>query len=468
MVEHVRSWWLQDVLSERPAEPEVLQSDLYTDVCIVGGGFTGLWTALHIKEQDPSVDVTIIEKDICGGGASGRNGGFCMTWMSKATGILPLAGGQEGVRLLRAFEDGVKTIGQFCLDHDIDAAFRHDGWLWTATNSAQLDSWRMTVELLDRYGLHPFEELSQEELMRRSGSKEHLAGVFEAGVASVHPAKLSRGLARVAKSKGIRIHEGTAMLELLRDTQPGVRTPNATVRATTVVLALNAWAHELPEFRRSILPVAPDAIMTEPVPDLLQDLGYDNGMVISDSRLQVDYYRTTVDGRITLGKSGGMIPFAGRVGERFDTPSPRVDQVRNRLSTLYPRLRDVPIAAAWRGPASRTVTGMPFFGHLPACQRIIYGHGYNGNGVGPSYTGGKILASLALELNDEWSNTPLVMHRKPKAFLPPEPIRYLGAQVVRAAIERRTRIEDGANKADWITRTLADLNPGGLTPSGGD
>ena len=163
------------------------------------------------------------------------------------------------------------------------------------------------------------------------------------------------------------------MLELLRDTQPGVRTPNATVRATTVVLALNAWAHELPEFRRSILPVAPDAIMTEPIPDLLQDLGYDNGMVISDSRLQVDYYRTTVDGRITLGKSGGMIPFAGRVGERFDTPSPRVDQVRNRLSTLYPRLRDVPIAAAWRGPASRTVTGMPFFGHLPACQRIIYG-----------------------------------------------------------------------------------------------
>ena len=301
MVEHVRSWWLQDVLAERPAEPEVLQSDLHTDICIVGGGFTGLWTALHIKEQDPSVDVTIIEKDICGGGASGRNGGFCMTWMSKATGILPLAGGQEGVRLLRAFEDGVKTIGQFCRDHDIDADFRHDGWLWTATNSAQLDSWRMTVELLDRYGLHPFEELSQEELIRRSGSKEHLAGVFEAGVASVHPAKLSRGLARVAKSKGIRIHEGTAMLELLRDTQPGVRTPNATVRATTVVLALNAWAHELPEFRRSILPVAPDAIMTEPVPDILQDLGYDNGMVISDSRLQVDYYRSTVDGRITLG-----------------------------------------------------------------------------------------------------------------------------------------------------------------------
>jgi len=466
MVKRARSWWLQDVLSGQPAESEELQNDLRTDVCIVGGGFTGLWTALHIKEHDPSVDVTIIEKDICGGGASGRNGGFCMTWMSKATGVLPVAGGQEGVRLLRAFEDGVKAVGQFCLDHDIDADFRNDGWLWTATNAEQLDSWRSTVELLDRHGLHPFEELSQQDLAQRSGSKSHLAGVFEAGAATLHPAKLARGLARVAKSRGIRIYEGTAMLELLREVEPGVRTPKGTVRARTVVLALNAWAHELPEFRRSILPVAPDAIITEPVPELLKKLGFENGLAVSDSRLQVDYYRTTVDGRITLGKGGGMIPFAGKVGEHFDTPSPRTDQVRDRLTTLYPELRDVPIAAAWRGPASRTGNGMPAFGRLPKCDRIIYGHGYNGNGVGPSYTGGKILASLALDLNDEWSNTPLVLQRKPQAFLPPEPIRYLGAQLVRAAIERRTRIEDGAGKADWVTRVLADLNPGGLTPAG--
>ena len=467
MVESVRSWWLEDALSRQPAEPDVLRNDLRTDVCIVGGGFTGLWTALHIKQHDPSVDVTIIEKDICGGGASGRNGGFCMTWMCKATGVLPLAGGQEGVRLLRAFDEGVKAIGQFCVDNDIDADFRQDGWLWTATNAEQLDSWRGTVELLDRHGLHPFEELSSQEVAQRSGSQAHLAGVFEAGVATLHPAKLGRGLARVAKSKGIRIHEGTPMLELLRDAEPGVRTPHGTVRAHKVVLALNAWAHELPEFRRSILPLAPDAIITEPVPELLASLGFDTAMAISDSRLQVDYYRTTADGRITLGKGGGMIPFAGKVGERFDTPSPRIEQVRHRLTTLYPKLRDVPIAAAWRGPASRTANGMPFFGRLPKCEQIVYGHGYNGNGVGPSYTGGKILAALALDLDDEWSNTPLVLQSKPTAFLPPEPIRYLGAQVVRAAVERRTRIEDGGGKPDWLTRTLSDMTPGGLTTAAG-
>lgn len=175
-----------------------------------------------------------------------------------------------------------------------------------------------------------------------------------------------------------------------------------------------------------------------------------------------------MDGRITLGKSGGMVPFAGRVGESFDTPSARIEQVRKRLITLYPGLHDVPLAAAWRGPASRTDTGLPCFGHLPSCPRIVYGHGYNGNGVGPSYTGGKILASLAMGLNDEWSNTPLVLQGKPKVFLPPEPIRYLGAQVIRAAIERRTSIEDNAGKPDWITRTLADMNPGGLTPARSD
>ncbi len=464
MAQSIRSWWLDDVLGREPAAPEPLRGDLRTDVCIVGGGFTGLWTALQIKQQAPSVDVTIVEKDICGGGASGRNGGFCMTWMSKATGVLPLAGGQEGVRLLRAAEDGVKAIGEFCRTHAIDADFRLDGWLWTATSAAQLDAWRSTVEVLDRHGLHPFEELSPREVQRRSGSRAHRAGVFEAGVATLHPAKLARGLARVAAQQGVRIHESTAMRALQRTPRPGVRTEHGTIRAETVVLALNAWAHELADFRRSILPIAPDAIITEPVPDLLESMGYRDGLAVSDSRLQVDYYRTTLDGRITLGKGGGMIPFAGRVGTRFDTPSPRTQEVQARLVALYPQLRDVPLAAAWRGPAARTGNGLPCFGRLADCAQIVYGHGYNGNGVGPSYTAARILASLALDLDDEWSNTPLVRRGTPGAFLPPEPVRWLGGQLVRAAVERKTGIEDSGGTPDRITARIASLAPGGLTP----
>ena len=461
MPKTIRSWWLEDVLSRAPAAPEPLRGDLRTDVCIVGGGFTGLWTALHVKAIDPSVDVTILEKDICGGGASGRNGGFCMTWMCDASEVLAAAGGQEGVRLLRAFENGVQEIGAFCATHDIEADFRLDGWLWTATNPAQVGAWRSTVEALDRYGLHPFDELSREELRRRSGSATHLAGVLEAGTATLHPAKLARGLARVAAGQGIRIHEGTRMRGLVRTPQPEVLTSGGRVRAQAVVLALNAWAHELPEFRRSLLPIAPDAVMSEAIPERLAEIGLDNGIAISDSRLPVDYYRTTVDGRITLGKGGGMVPFAGRVGERYDTPSPRAGAAHARLLALYPQLRDVPVVAAWRGPATRTYHGLPFFGRLPDCPQIVYGHGYNGNGVGPSYTGGKLLASLALERDDEWSSCPLVLRKRPRTFLPPEPLRYIGVQMARAAVERKTRLEDEGRPPDALTRALAGLARGG-------
>lgn len=464
MSEPHRSYWLKRALSEAPPSAVVLEQDISADVCIVGGGFTGLWTALHITEQDPSVRVVIIERDLCGSGASGRNGGFCMSWMSKATGVLPLAGAQEGVRLLRAFADGVGRIGMFCEEHRIDADYRFDGWLWTATNSAQLEAWRSTIDILDNHGLHPFEALPPEEVRQRTGSQLHLSGVFEAGIATLQPAKLARGLTRVAVERGIVIHEQSPMTELVRSPEPVVRTARGSVKASSVVLALNAWAHELPDFRRALLPIGVDAVITEPVPELLARVGYSNGMAISDSRLAVDYYRTTLDGRLSLGKGGGRIPFAGRVGDRFDTKSERSREVRDRVVRLYPEFEGVPIAAAWQGPASRTVNGMPYFGRLHDCSRIVYGHGYNGNGVGPSYTGGRILASLALDRNDEWSNTPLVLRDKPTVFLPPEPVRYLGSRIVRAAVERRTRVEDTGARPDRITQALSAMVPGGLTP----
>ena len=464
MSDKSRSFWLEQALTKAPARSEPLGENIRTDVCIVGGGFTGLWTALHIKEQNPTADIIIIEKDICGSGASGRNGGFCMSWMSKASAVLRLAGGQEGVRLLRAFEDGVKAIGRFCQEQGIDAEFRMDGWLWTATNTSQLDAWGETVEILDQHGLHPFEAQSANELQQRTGSRTHLRGIFEAGIATLQPAKLARGLARVAAERGVHIYEDTQMTDLVRSAEPAVRTSGGTVHAGTVVLALNAWAHELKDFRRAVLPIAVDAVITEPVPELLQSLGYVSGLAVSDSRLQVDYYRNTPDGRISLGKGGGKIPFAGRVGERFDNPASRQEEVRQRLIALYPELRDAPIAKAWRGPATRTANGMPYFGRLTDCPRVVYGHGYNGNGVGPSYTGGRILASLCLDLDDEWSNTPLVLQGKPKMFLPPEPIRYLGSGVVRAVVRHRTRIEDEGGRPGPIVNAVCSMVPGGLVP----
>ena len=462
----MRSFWLQQALGAEgaeTAEAPPLDGDTRADVCIVGGGFTGLWTALRLKELEPALDVAIVEGDICGGGASGRNGGFVMTWMSKALTLLKICGAQEGVRLLRASEDGVVAIGAFCVEHGIEADFRHDGWMWTASNEAQLGAWSETVEALDKLGVHALEELPADEVARRTGSESHIAGVYERGVATVQPARLARGLRRVALERGVRIYEQTRMTELVRAATPAVKTARGTISADAVVLALNAWAHELPEFRRTVMPIAVDAIMTEAVPERLAEIGLVDGLAISDSRMMVDYYRTTTDGRISIGKGGGAIPFAGRLGGRYDTASQRTAEVHERLLRYYPSLADVPLAATWRGPATRTATGLPFFGRLPGCPQIVYGHGYTGNGVGPSYTGGRILASLALGRQDEWSTNGLA--GGPQGGFPPEPFRYIGGNLIRGAIARKDAAEDAARPPGALDDFLVGLAPAGLAPT---
>ncbi len=458
----MRSFWLQQALAEDQADITPLDGDIRADICIVGGGFTGLWTALRLKEHEPSLDIVIIEADICGGGASGRNGGFCMTWMSKAATLLKICGAQDGVRLLRESQDGVAAIGQFCVDHGIDSHFRHDGWLWTAGNAAQAGAWSETLEQLDKLGIDAFDELATDEVARRTGSEAHFAGVFERGIATVQPALLARGLRRIVAERGVTIYEQTKMTRLARQTMPRVRTNRGTVTATRVVLALNAWAHELSEFRRTVIPIGPNAFVTEPAPDRLAEVGLTDGVAISDSHMLVNYYRTTHDGRLAWGKGGGPIAFAGRVGTRFDGPAPRPDLAWADFVRYYPSLSDLKIATSWTGPATRTETGLPSFGRLPRAPAIVFGHGYTGNGVGPSYLGGRILASLALDLDDEWTNMPLV--QMPHAFLPPEPIRYFGGQVVRAAAHAKDRAEDAGRKPGPLVNKLAALAPAGLAP----
>jgi glycine/D-amino acid oxidase-like deaminating enzyme len=235
------------------------------------------------------------------------------------------------------------------------------------------------------------------------------------------------------------------------------------VTADTVVLALNAWAHELPVFRRSVLPIASDVVMTRPIPEGLEEIGLHTGIAISDSRLLVDYYRGTPDGRLCFGKSGGAIPFAGRLGRRFDHPSVRREELAREMAYHYPSLAGVDIASAWRGPATRTATGLPHFGRLPGAPSIVYGHGYTGNGVGPSYLGGKILASLVLGAKDEWATSPMVEQR-PQRFLPMEPARYLVGRLVLAAVGRKETAEDAGRAPGRLDTALAGLAPSSLTP----
>jgi len=298
-----RSLWLEEALGDVPPRP-ALRGDVRCDVCIVGGGFTGLWTALALRELEPSADVVVLEADVCGGGASGRNGGFAMTMWSKFPSLKKLGPTDEAVWLARQAAESVSAIGAFCSAHEIDAAFRRNGWVWAATSEAQLGAWDATVAALTAAGVgEALEPLAPDEVARRTGSDAHLAGVFDPDVAHLQPAALARGMARVAEAQGIRVFEGTRMTEVGRTSPPSVTTPHGVVHAGTVVLAVNAWAARLPEVRRSLVVTSSDVIATPRDPAQLEEIGWtwERGPCVSDSRRLVNYYRPTRDGRIVFG-----------------------------------------------------------------------------------------------------------------------------------------------------------------------
>jgi glycine/D-amino acid oxidase-like deaminating enzyme len=190
-------------------------------------------------------------------------------------------------------------------------------------------------------------------------------------------------------------------------------------------------------------------------------LNWPGGTCIDDARMMVNYWRSTLDGRIVFGKGGGGISYGGKIGPEYDGPSPRASWVLESFHRLYPNLMDVPAERSWLGPIDRTKDGLPFFGPLGGNEAILVGAGYSGNGVGPSFVGGSILASLALGADDEWAQAGLV--RTPNA-LPPEPIRYLGGKLVRAAVARTEAADDDGRRPRSLDLLLASLAPAGLVP----
>ena len=437
-----RPFWLAQALATGEGDPApALESDTDADLCIVGGGFTGLWTAILVKRARPELDVVVLEADTCGAGASGRNGGCVLTWSTKFFTLRRLFGEAEAVRLVRASEKAVTDIEAFCTEHGIECEWRRHGTLFTATSQAQLGASDAVISALEACGIHSWQRVPLPQLQRQSGSRAHLEGWYSPQAATVQPAKLVRGLRRVALAMGIRLHEQTPMIRLQEDSPPVVHTPRGKVKARKVVIAINAWmARTFPEFERSVAIVSSDMVITEPAPQRLDACGLDRGISVLDSRIFVHYYRSTADGRLMLGKGGNTFAYGGRMLPVFDQPSPHRQELAQRLTQFIPELTGVPIAASWNGASDRSVTGLPFFGCLRGRPDIFYGFGYSGNGVGPSRMGGELLASLALGMDNAWTRSPLC--GGPRGKFPPEPIRYFGSIMVRNAIRRKEAAED--------------------------
>jgi glycine/D-amino acid oxidase-like deaminating enzyme len=455
--------WRQQAPIAAPAP--ALSADADAEVAIVGGGYAGLWTAIRLKQRDPSCDVVVLERDLCGAGASGRNGGQAHGWWRQLAVLSELCGEREALRLVRAADDALEEIGALDASGEVVSQFARTGLHWTATTPAQIGAWESTVALAERHGATVFRRLEREELWQRTGSRAHLAGVLELPAAAVHPGLLARGLRDKALALGVRLHEGTAMTALERGAAGAVVvTPGGRLTARRVVLATNAWAASRPELRSRLYVVSSQVVATPPIPERLAELGLGPDVRIHDSQDRVLYYGTTRDHRLVFGRGGGSVAPGGRIGRAFDDSPRWAADAATELRRIYPSLADVPLSGHWAGPIDRTTSGLPLLGRLGGAggrDDVLVGLGWSGTGIVQAAVGGHVLASLALGLDDEWSRSGLVDAPVAKR-LPPEPIRWLGAQLVRGAVVRVGRAQLAGRRPGLAARTLARLVPSGL------
>ncbi|MEX2420255.1 MAG: FAD-dependent oxidoreductase [Actinomycetota bacterium] len=453
-----RSWWLDEALAlPEFAGPETppLQGDTTADFVILGGGYTGLWTAWFLKEREPNLDVVLLESDICGGGPSGRNGGFCDGWWDRVRDLRDTYGDADAMELLMTAGRSPKEIGAWCEANGVDAWFRHGGDLAVATNPAHEGAWDGTLEAARELGVEgEYQLLSTAEVQERCASPRFGGGLLIHDAATLHPARLARGLRRVLLDKGVRIHEHTTVTRLGMGTPVIAETANGTVRAGAAVIGLGAWATWWKAFKPRLTVRGSYIVVTEPAPDRINALGWTGGEAIRDLRASIHYLRTTPDGRIAFGLGGLQPDFARRIDQRYDYDARFTKRVADDLYRMFPSFEDVPIDSAWGGPINVSGFTMPFFGSLGR-GNVHYGVGYTGNGVGPSHLGGKILAALALHAEDGLTRLAVVT-RKPKRF-PPEPIRSPGMLVANAAIRRKDDLEDDGRRVGPITRFVARL-----------
>jgi glycine/D-amino acid oxidase-like deaminating enzyme len=442
-------WW-QEEAETSGAEPVAppLEGDVTAEVCVVGGGFTGLWTALALREREPSARVVVLESERCGSGPSGRNGGFLHGYWAGVGSVRETLGDAGAAAIARAGEriiPAVRALGE-------DVWLREGGMLMVSTTPTQDRVIDRAVRAAGQLGA-PEEaiELSPSELAERIASPLFRRGVFFREGATVQPARLVRALRRAALDAGVVLHERTRVEHIADRT---VTTAHGRVRADAIVVAVNAAASGWRPVRRHVTNFGSYVVLTEPVPELLEEIGWTGGEAVVDGRMFLHYFRTTHDGRVLMGSGTGPIGFGGRVDDRFTHDAATAARAERGLRRLLPGLAAACVERAWGGPIDVSADHLPFFGSIPGAD-IHYGLGYSGNGVGPSWLGGQILASLAVGRTDEWTTLPLVTRRVPA--LPPEPLKRLGGGLVRAAIIASEEAEESGLPVPLATRAAAAI-----------
>jgi glycine/D-amino acid oxidase-like deaminating enzyme len=448
------SLWWEAVPAPLPPRP-ALTEDIDVDVCIVGGGFTGLWTARSLALADPTLRLAVLEREVAGYGASGRNGGWCSALFATSDAALARRHGLEAMRAMRrAMQQTVDEVGAAAAADGIDCHFAKGGTVNLVRSEAQGD--RARAEVAEARSLGFGEEdlrwLDAAETTALVDADGVLGSTYTPHCAALHPALLARGLADSVERRGVRIYEHTAV----SDIQPRrVTAPGGTVRAAVVVRAIEAWTATLPGSRRDLVPVYSLMVATEPLGDGFWDsVGLQTRSTFADHRHMIIYGQRTADGRIAFGGRGAPYHYGSAVRPTFDVDPDVHALLRQTVIELFPALSEARFTHSWGGPL-----GIPRDWHssvgFDRATGLAWAGGYVGDGVATTNLAGRTLADLITGRDTELTRLPWVGHRSPP--WEPEPLRWLGVNAGLWTMKWADRSEERRGRPSRMAEAMGRL-----------
>jgi glycine/D-amino acid oxidase-like deaminating enzyme len=454
------SLWLEDSGDDLVPRPE-LPGDLDVDVAIVGAGLTGLWTAYYLTERDPSLRVAVLEKEVAGFGASGRNGGWASALfpVSRARlASLPGSSRSKAVAMTAAMRSCVDEVGRVATAEGIDCDFHKGGTVVLARTEVQLARARAEVEAAHAWGdtQDDIRLLDPREAACYARASRTLGATYTPHCARIQPAKLVRGLARVAEARGVRVYERTPV----RAIGPSiVHTEHGRVRAQYVVRATEGFTTRLAGLKRAVIPVYSLIVATAPLPASVWDeIGLAGRPTFSDHRHLVIYGQRSADDRLVFGGRGAPYHFSSSIQPEFDRDATVFGALRRTLVDLFPAVAGHEFTHEWGGPLGIARDWMASVG-LDPVTGIGWAGGYVGDGVSTTNLAGRTLADLVTGTDSDLAALPWVNHRSRP--WEPEPLRWVGVNAGLRAMTAADHEERLTGRPSVVARAVAPLVGGG-------
>lgn len=438
------SLWLAEYGEYRP-EP-ALAGELEVDVAVIGGGFTGMATAIALKRRDPALDVAVLEAKTIGYGASGRNGSFAMTVVGLGFGTTTLLRGKRFMQRAHSYMEGcVDGLEQFIDEAGLDCDKVRPGFLRVATTPSYVTRLRRQVELMASLGFEGISWIDAKATREMVDSERYLGAMWEQRLVLLNPARLVREEKRYGMEQGVRVFEESPVLAVARTMGAGrahrLLTPEGSVTSRKLVFATNAYSHLFPQLASLQMPAFTYMIATAPLSDeQLGPIGWDGGQGLEDARNLIHYYRLTPDRRIVLG--GGPVGLTAQGALDRDRDEQAWRHLEQHLHWLWPHLSEVAITHRWGGPFSVTADLTPALGYVGDDRDAVYSLGCIGHGVSMSYRNGELLAELLIGDGDGAAAECPFVNRRVIPW-PPEPLASAAQHAIRGYLRAEDAFHEG-------------------------